>query len=357
MRSYRPFPAMPFLLCAIGLAFCLWVNLSGGTALCLTDGCALFQDFSLAGVSLWLAGASFFGFMLILCILRFSVFALFCSGIALAVDILLMAIMSFTAPCVNCLLVGLLIALTFFALLRETALHKRAHRSPLLLVWALFFTISAGGILRDSTELWSPLPHSGQESVQAFFSPSCRSCQTLTEQASTLPDAAWFPVAEDSRDIWLIYAMSKYLADGLPLSEAITKAHADIPGLADAPDLMALPEYRFGLLKPEMLLLQFRLWKNRAHVLAAGSDRLPFVEFKGLPAFLRGEKKNIITAPEKHTTPPAEVPGIDLGVAGFCGGEKKNEDCRSDNSTKMSYPYPSGPIDTSGMYPPPSQSF
>ena len=30
-------------------------------------------------------------------------------------------------------------------------------------------------------------------------------------------------------------------------------------------------------------------------------------------------------------------------------GEKKNEDCRSDNSTKMSHLYPSGPIDTSGM--------
>ena len=30
-------------------------------------------------------------------------------------------------------------------------------------------------------------------------------------------------------------------------------------------------------------------------------------------------------------------------------GDKKNEDCRSGNSTKMSHPYPSGSIDTSGM--------
>ena len=348
MRSYRPFPAMPFLLSLIGLSFCLWVS-SGGTALCLTDGCALFQDFSLAGVSLWIAGASFFGFMLPLCVLRFSTFARFCAGIALAADILLMGIMSFTAPCVNCLLVGLLIALTFFALIRETALHKRARRSPLLLIWALFFSISAGGILRDSTALWSPLPHSGQESVQVFFSPSCRACQTLTEQANALPDAAWFPVAEDNRDIWLIHAMNKHLAGGLPLREAIAKAQADIPGLADAPDLMALPEYRFGLLKPKMLLLQFRLWKNRAHVLAAGSDRLPFVEFKGLPSFLRGEKNAELAPNARGTDSSAEVPGIDLGVAGFCGGEKKNEDCRGNNSTKMLHPYPSGPIDTSGM--------
>ena len=349
MRTHRPFPAMPFLLCFIGLAFCLWVSLSGGTALCLTDGCALFQDFSLAGVSLWIAGATFFGFMLLLGVLRFSPFARFCAGIALASDILLMAIMSFTAPCVNCLIIGLLIALTFFALLRETALHKRARRSPLLLVWTLFFTISAGSILRDSTELWSPLPHSGQEAVQVFFSPSCRACQTLTEQSSALPDAAWYPVAEDSRDIWLIYAMSKHLASGQPLREAIAKAHSDIPGLADTPDLMALPTYRYGLLKPEMLLLQFRLWKNRAHVLAAGSDRLPFVEFKGLPSFLRGERNAELAPRAGGTDSPAEVPGIDLGVAGFCGGEKKKEDCWSDNSTKMSHLHSSDPIDTSGM--------
>ena len=349
MRSHRQFPAIPFLLCFIGLAFCLWVSLSGGTALCLTDGCALFQDFSLAGVSLWLAGACFFGIMLLFCVLRFSSFAHFCAGIALTADILLMAIMSFTAPCVNCLLVGLLIALTYFALLRETALHKRARRSPLLLVWALFFTISSGGILRDSAELWSPLPRSGQEAVQVFFSPSCRACQTMAEQASVLPDAAWFPVAEDSRDIWLIHSMGKHLAAGLSLREAIAKAHTEIPGLVDAPDLMALTSYRLGLLKPEMLLLQFRLWKNRAHVLAAGSDRLPFVKFKGLPSFLSNEKKNAISTPEQATNTPAEVPGIDLGVAAFCGGEKKNEDCRNVDSTKMSHPYPSGPIDTSGM--------
>lgn len=342
---------MPFLLCLVGLAFCLWVRLSGGQALCLTDGCALFQDFSLAGISLWTAASAFFGLMLLVCALRLPQFALFLAGAALAADILLMAVMSFTAPCVNCLLVGLLLALTFFALLRETALHKRARHSPLLLLWALFFTLSAGGVLRDSTELWSPLPRPETSSVQVFFSPSCRACQTLAEQADALPDAAWFPVAEDTRDVWLIRAMSRHLAEGLPLREAIAKAHDSLPSLADAPDIMALPEYRFGLLKPGMLLLQFRLWKNRAHVLAAGSDRLPFVEFRGLPSFLREEN---VSAPASETpkadpSSPAEIPGIDLGVAAFCGGNKAKEDCTNDNSVKNPSPPPLGPIDTSVM--------
>ena len=349
MKTHRHFPAMSFLLSLVGLAFCQWVRLSGGEALCITDGCALFQDFSLAGVSLWDAGSVFFGLLLLICLLRLLRTARFFGGSALAADIVLMVVMAFTAPCVNCLVVGLLIALTYFALLRETALHKRARRSPLLLCWVLFFTVGMVNVLRDGAELWSPLPRPEQASVQIFFSPSCRACQTLTEQASSLPDAAWFPVAEDSRDIWLIRAMTEHLAAGMLLRDAIARAHADIPGLADAPDLLSLPEYRFGLLKPDLLLLQFRLWKNRAHVLAAGSDRLPFVEFRGLPAFLREEKAPPPETPDTAASSPADIPGIDLGVAAFCGGEKRRDDCTSDNSVKKSPAQAPGPIDTSVM--------
>ena len=84
MRTHRHFPAMSFLLCLVGLAFCRWVSLSGGTALCITDGCALFQDFSLAGVSLWDAGSAFFGLLLLICLLRLLGTARFCAGAALA---------------------------------------------------------------------------------------------------------------------------------------------------------------------------------------------------------------------------------------------------------------------------------
>ena len=333
MRSQRQFPTSPFILGLIGLAFCLWVRLSGGKALCLTDGCSLFQDFSLAGVSLWSMGSAFFGLILLLCVLRLPKLARLFAALALVADILLMAVMSFTAPCANCLIVGLLLALTFFSFLRETALHKRARRSALLLTWALLFIISAGGMLRDATDLWSPLPRPEQTSVQIFFSPSCRVCQALAGQAVSLPDASWFPVAEDSRDIWLIRAMAKRIGEGQSLPEAIAGAHTDIPSL-----------------KPDMLLRQFRLWKNRSHVLAAGSDRLPFVEFRGLPAFFRGEERpSARQKPETGLPEHSEIPGIDLGVAGFCGGGEQSADCKDDNSVKNSPPAPSALIDTSGM--------
>jgi len=353
MKAIWRIPILPLLTSLTGLAFCLWVFLSGGKELCLTNGCSLFQDFSLAGVSLWCAGTVLFALLAALCLLSFVRVAAFLAGDALAADILLMAVMAVTSPCVNCLVVGLLIALTFIALIRSLAPEQRACRSPLLMAWGLFFVIAAGGVLREVPELWSPLPHKEQPSVQVFFSPSCRACQTLTAQAHRMPDAAWFPVAENSRDIWLIHAMTKHLEQGLPLRQAVEKAQADLPGLADVPDLMTLPEYRFGLLKPDMLLLQFRLWKNRAHVFSAGSDRLPFVEFRGLPSFLRGE-------PSPHALPHdisgeasdlPSIPGVtDLTVDAFCGGKKAPGSCEDSPPPPSQNEGNGGLIDTSGMF-------
>lgn len=353
MKAIRRIPLLPLFICLVGLAFCLWVFLSGGKELCLTNGCSLFQDFSLAGVSLWCAGSVLFALLAALCLLAFVRMAAFIAGAALAADILLMAVMAVTSPCVNCLLVGLLIALTFIALMRSSAPGQRACCSPLLVVWGLFFVIAAGGVLREVPELWSPLPHKEQPSVQVFFSPSCRACQELTVQADRMADAAWFPVAEDSRDIWLIHAMSRHLEQGVPLREAVEKAQADLPGLADAPDLMALPEYRFGLLKPGMLLLQFRLWKNRAHVLSAGSDRLPFVEFRGLPSFLRSEPTPHVPGhglSDGASALPA-IPGVtDLTVDAFCGGEKAPGSCEENAPSPSPDEGSRGLIDTSGMF-------
>ena len=359
MSIARNFPAVPALSSLAGLLFCLWVLLSGGKELCLTDGCALFQDFSLAGISLWAAGTAFFAALLLLCVLRATRIAKFFCAAALIADAVLMAIMAFTAPCVNCLVAGLLIALSFVLLRRTTRTHGNSGRSPLLLIWGLLFIVSAGGVARDLTSLWTPLPHNPQASMQVFFSPSCRACQTLTAQAGNIPDANWFPVAEDTRDIWIIRAMTRRIEQGQSLQDAVLNAAADVPGLADAPDIMAVPGYRFGLLRPDILLLQFRLWKNLAHVLAAGSDRLPFVEFRGLPAFFREDAParpgypGSPSAPAHASTSAAHderaLPLFsDFGIAGFCHGDKEKS-CDEASKTDKKRSSSDGLIDTSGM--------
>lgn len=356
MIARRSFPAASAAVCLAGLLFCLWVLLTGGEALCLTDGCRLFQDFRLAGVSLWQAGSVFFSLLLALCLLHFVRAALLCAALALAADTFLLGVMLFTAPCANCLLVALLTACAFLSL-SKAAGSPTPLRSPLLLVWALCFVFNLGGLLRDSAEPWSPLPaQSEAASVHIYFSPSCRACLTLVEQAERIPGARWFPVAEDSRDIWLVRAMAEALNAGSSLPDAIEKARAAVPGLAD---FEAAPGWRIGLLKPDMLLLQFRLWKNHACVLTSGSDRLPFLQYMGLPAFLRDD-----TPPPAHehpapgtpaspSGPPESMPSIpglpDLGVAGFCSGEPSSTPCKDGFQPAPTPAPPRGLIDTSGM--------
>ncbi len=343
LRSTRPFPLAAAALCLAGLLFCLWVFFTGGRQLCLTDGCSLFQDFSLAGISLWQAGSVLFVVLLILALLRLSRAAFLLAALALAADVLLLIIMVFTAPCVNCLIVGALIALSFLAFRRDSV-PFRAPRSALATLWLVLFIVNFGGVLRDLAEPWSPMPEAGQTSVQVYFSPSCPACRTLLSQADTLTDARWYPVPEDTRDIWLIASMSEYLRQGAHLREAVEKAQQSVPPLPDFNEDVSL---RLGLLRPDMLLLQVRLWRNHAHVLAAGSDRLPFVEFMGLPSFLTAPRKSApkLSAPAEvpqNTIP--ELPG--LGVAGFCDGESE-EPCEDG-----AMPSATGNlIDTSGMIP------
>lgn len=340
LRNTRPFPLVAAAVSLAGLLFCLWVFFTGGEALCLTDGCTLFQDFRLAGVSLWQAGAVLFAVLLLLAFARLVQAAFFCAALALAADAVLLCIMIFTAPCVNCLIVGTLIALSFLAF-RSEAMPREKERSALALVWGLLLVVNAGGVVRDLSEPWSPLPGTEQAAVHVYFSPSCRACQTLLSRSEDMKDAAWFPVPEDTRDIWVISAMEENLQKGMPLAEAVNAAQKAVPAL---PDFQQDQSFRFGLLRPGMLLLQFRLWQNHAHVLSAGSDRLPFLEFQGLPAFLTEEPAPADTPAVPEEPSSGLFPG--MNVAGFCDGT-------ADSPCEEAAPQGSGEglIDTSGMLP------
>lgn len=350
LKSTRPIPLAAAAACLAGLLFCLWVFFTGGRSLCLTDGCVLFQDFRLAGISLWQAGAVLFAALLALALLRLSRIALLLVTLALAADVVLLCIMLFTAPCVNCLIVASLIALSFTAF-RNAEYPVRRERSTLLVLWSVLLIIDLGGVLRDLAEPWSPIESGSEASVQIYFSPSCPACRTLLAGSDDLTDAAWYPVAENERDILVIAAMTDQLEKGLTLTKAVEEADKSVPILADDES-----SFRLSLLKPGMLLLQLRLWRNHAHVLGAGSDRLPFLEFKGLPAFLMDDPEpedNETAVEETSSSPDFSLPGQrglssipGLSVAGFCdgSGETPCEDGTAETSAHEL-------IDTSGMIP------
>lgn len=313
----------PFALAFFGLLFALWNVLGDTSALCVTEGCSLFQNFTIAGYSLWWLGVIGFAVLLIPALFGFAKLGEILAGLGLIADIALLAIMLITAPCFNCLIIGLLLALTYWVF-RHAATDKRAKRSfPILIgIWTVFFVVNAGGILRESTTPWAIRAPSIEQGgiqnapVHIYFSPSCSACRELVSgiasqerQSGQQAPAVWYPVAEDDKDIFIIISMYQKVQAGKDLDIA----------MAEARDEFAAKEITFAdritLLSPSSLLAQLRLWQNMAHVLSSGSNRLPFVEYRGIPSGLLGSAQPAARPAAQITQPPAyTAPGSTPGA-------------------------------------------
>jgi len=347
----RSFLFLPFLFSSCGVLFSLWNLWGEAELLCVTEGCALFRDFELAGISLWWLGVAGFAILMLAAIPGFAVLSMVLAACGVLLDCLLLVVMLLTAPCVSCLLIGLLLALTYAACRAATngsvqTKKPRSVLSPLLLLWSLLFILNIGCAVHDSADLRvltvttrdqggdvQANAQSGENvadaaqdnvhdvAVRVYFSPSCPACLTLVQSLSDpsrLPEGGvvWYAVAENSTDVPIIAAMQTALAKGRDLASAVEEA-------------TKAPASRLDLLRPSGLLLQFGLWRNKAHVLASGSPRLPFVEFRGLPTALlpsaRAEKRassvteamqDLPSGMDTHAPYHADLPFLD--VAGFC---------------------------------------
>jgi hypothetical protein len=318
------FLSLPFCLALTGLLFSLW-NLRGDTsALCVTEGCSLFQDFTVADISLWWLGVAGFGALALASLSGFVRMGQILAALGLALDSLLLLIMLLTAPCLTCLIAGLLLALSFAAFRAATRREQRQRGkqpgSMILSCWTLLLLLNMGMLIHLAAGPWA-LPGQRADSgapasVQIYFSPSCAACLTLVQAGAgdnpAFADAEWLPVAETRRDLWVIADMKLRMDNGASLAAAMEAS------LAATPDVLP-PRAQ---LSPGLLLVQFRLWRNRAHILNSGSTRLPFVEFRGLPGFLLPQPRsesNRDAAPASPSPWEAESGNLPfLGVTGFC---------------------------------------
>lgn len=335
----KKFLLAPFLVSLLGIAFSCW-NIWGDTELlCVTEGCALFQNFTVAGVSMWWIGVT--GFLTLALCAAFGAAAAgaVLTALGLLADVALLAIMLVTAPCFNCLVVALVLPVNYVLFrnaIKENGRKKQScHFSALLGIWLLFFIVNVGAVLQSFALPWAFLaPPEGAPSapVQIYISPSCPACRDLMNSTNQGTPAAWYPVAEQDSDLAVIAEMARLLDNGSPLNEALSKALAAKPVLSP-----------LRLLQPDTLLLQLRLWKNKAHVLRAGSERLPFVEYRGLPAHMVPQAKKPEPAPTPTLTiqpnpgtpnnfdplgrnTPENSTGLPfLDITGFCEGN--TEDC------------------------------
>ncbi len=318
-RSHQLFPGI-LSMAVLAAAFCIWSAFGNEVNICVTSGCALFQDTSVGGISLWWAGGVMFTLLAAAALMGAAQLGLVLAGLALLGDISLLLLMAVTAPCISCLIVACFFAL-IYAAFRQAALRTKSNlpgdkpgRSILLVIWGLLFIVNAGTALRTQADVWAITDNGNEATVRMFFSPSCPSCAEGIALLSGHVDVAFYPLAESEADIYMVARMQRLMDNGVNIAEALNKAK-DVT----APTGMAGTS-------PEMLLLRLRMLRNKAHVFMAGSQTVPFFEYHGLPAMLKKSTKQQAgqaSLPQTPTPPPAtgsaELP-LDPQVAGQCSG-------------------------------------
>ncbi|MFV0350074.1 MAG: hypothetical protein ACK5JO_15985 [Halodesulfovibrio sp.] len=301
---------VPAFLAVAGVTFSTLQALGKADVLCITTGCELFKTISIQGYSLWWAGTLFFSFMLLLCLTGRRGPALAVAGLALFIDTLLLVFMAFTAPCFSCLVVAVLIALTFVTLYRDNGTRNRKP-SILLIVWLFAFCPNVFGTMNETMGTWA-IAGPEQPDMQIFFSPSCPVCLATIERFAANPDAhiAFFPVAEQENDVKTIARISAYMDEGTSFFVAFKRAVRDTSSVNASPSLS----------------LRWDLFRNKARLGTLGVTKIPVLITNGVPQSLLAPAQQpaaaFTPAPDASQQYPAmqpTMPNIDQ-FAG-CGGE------------------------------------
>jgi hypothetical protein len=254
-------------MAAAGALFCAVAGLGGAESLCLTEGCSLYKDVVLAGISLWWYGAACFALVTGLAVAGLGAWAFALSLAGLLGDCFFLLWMAVSSPCANCLIAGAFFFLTLLALLpvaRAPLIKKCA-----LTVAGLWLFLFSPNLFEVGRELLAPWPMHGAADapIKFFYSPSCPACREA--HADMLPrgkNVAFFPVAEDKKDLGTLARLEAALAQGKEYEAAYQEALA---ASGDAPSAS--------------LGLQARLWRNQLALARMSARTLPVTFVQGYP--------------------------------------------------------------------------
>lgn len=299
MHKINRFSATSLAFALLGLLFSLWTLFGNEVNFCVTAGCTLYQDFTIAGVSLWVIGAASFAVFMLLAVTGSVRIGRFLSGLALLADCGLLLLMAVTAPCLNCLIAAVFFALTYRSF-RLAALAGNADkpsapgRSWLVVAWLVLFLMNAGAVLRSETGSWAALGSDEDASVRMYFTPGCPSCREGLAALSGSVETAFYPMAAEDGDYFKVQAMIPLLDKGMNIAEAAQQVQEISAG-----------SFR-DVLSPEHLLLRLRMLRNKAHVFASGSTKVPYFEFHGLPSMLKKRNQRRENAPAPASPQPSQ---------------------------------------------------
>ncbi len=265
-----PIPWGALLFALLGLAWCGYIAFpTGNPAPCATSGCALFRDLRIFGISMWWIGGAYFFLLAFLCLRGKQYLAWNLARVALVADTILLAIMLFSAPCFDCLVIACFFCLTLLLLRPTPSMWFSGQPAKLLVLplWIGLFISNACLVVNETMPLWA-LGNKENKSVAIYFSPSCPSCRDALLSFGT--SVALYPIAEKAGDEDAILRLSSLLDTGTPLQEALTRSlnpNEPLPKTSLTSDMM----------------LSIRLMRNKAAVLRQGYQSLPLIQINGMP--------------------------------------------------------------------------
>ena len=277
--SYTPpIPRLTLLFALLGLAWCVYISFPADTpAPCATSGCELFRDSKIGGVSLWWVGGAFFFVLSALCLRGKSFLAARLLALAIFLDAILLIIMFFTAPCLDCLVVAACMGLSLLCLQlphSEYIPQKKGHPFLLAIWFGLFL---ANAVLAANENIPAYTVGDAQTTdVRLYFSPSCPACREAV--ASLAGKATLYPVEEKEGDFEAVLRFEALLQDhNLTYEEALSKS---LDPLTPVPEISLTRQ----------LELRVQMLRNKAAVFGQGFRALPLIVINGMPGFGQAER-------------------------------------------------------------------
>ena len=221
-------PAIAFSI--IGLLFCLLSGLKMTDVFCITQGCSVYEGFSVFGISLYWFGTAAFGVLLCSAVARRGVYLLPAAAFFLTCNMVFLLIQVLLWPCMSCLIVA-----TLFGAMMAAAMfpEKKKWARRLISVWLLLFVVNVVAVAKESMVPW-PIYGKNTATVRLFFSPTCPSCRTMIDsllaKADVLSRIALYPISKNPEDTKRIILLEKMLKNGVAIQEAMVR-YQQIEGL------------------------------------------------------------------------------------------------------------------------------
>ncbi len=254
-----------------GAGFCIAAALGAADPFCVTEGCALYAEYTFLGFKLWWWGAAAFGATTLAALVGPRWGALGLASLCLLLDCGLLAWMAFSAPCFNCLVAGLLFLLLFFGCLKAAGAQGAAGRA-LVILWLFVFSPNFFGAAIGEIRPW-PVYGPPEATVKLFFSPSCEACKRVIFHFLPHDEGGLglYPVLINIGDLRRMVVMEDSLATGRDIGQAILDARNEtLVNNATQAGWLSHPG------------LSWRLLKNKIAFVRMGGKGVPLIQMTGI---------------------------------------------------------------------------